>query len=110
MSEVIFTDQNWESEVLNSDLPVIVDFWASWCAPCYMIAPMVEEIGQKYEEKIRVGKLNVDENPAVAGKYGIMSIPTLLFFQDGKIADRVIGVVPKEVLEQKVEKLLKEES
>ncbi len=110
MSEVIFTDQNWESEVLNSDIPVMVDFWASWCAPCHMVAPMVEEINREYEGKIKVGKLNVDENPAVAGKYGIMSIPTLLFFQDGKIVDRAIGVVPKEVLEQKVGKLLKEES
>lgn len=109
MPEVIFTDQNWESEVLNSDIPVIVDFWASWCAPCYMIAPMVEEIGQEYKEKIRIGKLNVDENPAVAGKYGIMSIPTLLLFQDGKIVDRVIGLVPKQILEQKVGKLVKEE-
>ena len=110
MSEKTFTDQNWENEVLNSDIPVMVDFWASWCAPCHMIAPMVEEINREYEGKIKVGKLNVDENPAVAGKYGIMSIPTLLLFQDGKIVDRVIGVVSKKILEQKVGKLLREES
>jgi len=110
MSEVIFTDQNWESEVLTSDIPVMVDFWASWCAPCHMIAPVVEKINREYEGRIKVGKLNVDENPAVAGKYGIMSIPTLLLFQDGKIVDRVIGVVSKKILEQKVGKLLREES
>ena len=110
MSEIDFTDQSWDNEVLNSDLPVIVDFWAEWCAPCFMIAPVVEQIGEEYEGKIKVGKLNVDGNPVTAGKYQIMAIPTLLFFNGGKLIDRVVGVVPKKILVEKVKKILKEKS
>ena len=109
MSEKIFTDQTWDNEVLNSNLPVIVDFWAQWCAPCSIIAPILEQIGQEYEGKIKVGKLNVDENPLTAGKYQVMAIPTLLLFNGGKLVDRVVGVVPKKILVEKVENILNEE-
>ena len=110
MSEIILTDQTWDNEVLDSDLPIIVDFWAEWCAPCFMIAPVVEQIGEEYEGKIKVGKLNVDANPTTAGKYQIMAIPTLLFFKGGKLVDRVVGVVPKKILVEKIEKILEEKS
>ena len=110
MSEITLTDQTWDNEVLNSDLPVIVDFWAEWCAPCFMIAPIVEQIGKEYEGKIKVGRLNVDENPVTAGKYQIMAIPTLLFFNGGKLIDRVVGVVSKKILVEKIEKILEEKS
>jgi thioredoxin 1 len=110
MAEINLTDQIWDSEVLNSALPVIVDFWAEWCAPCFMIAPVVEQIGQEYEGKIKVGKLNVDQNPLTAGKYQIMAIPSLLFFNGGKLVDRVVGVVSKRILVEKIEKILEEKS
>ncbi|GAI47048.1 unnamed protein product [marine sediment metagenome] len=110
MSEMILTDQTWDNEVLNSDLPVIVDFWAEWCAPCFMIAPVVEQISEEYEGKIKVGKLNVDENQVTAGKYQVMAIPTLLFFNGGKLVDRVAGVVPKKILVEKIEKILEEKN
>lgn len=104
--EKTFTNENWEKEVLNSNLPVMVDLWAEWCAPCLMISPAVEEIAKKYEEKIKVGKLNVDKNPDITGKYRVMGIPTLLFFNGGEEADRIVGVVPKKVIEKKIEKIL----
>jgi len=110
MPEITLTDQTWDNEVLNSDLLVMVDFWAEWCAPCFMIAPVVEQIGEEYEGKIKVGKLNVDENRLTAGKYQIMAIPTLLFFNDGKLVDRVVGVVSKKNLVEKIEKILEERS
>ena len=110
MSEIDLTDQTWDNEVLNSDLPVMVDFWAEWCAPCLMIAQMVAQIGEEYEGKIKVGRLNVDENPVTAGKYRIMAIPTLLFFNGGKLADRVVGVVPKKILVEKIKKILEGKS
>jgi len=110
MSEMTLTDQTWDNEVLNSDLPVIVDFWAEWCAPCLMIAPLVEQIGEEYEGKIKVGRLNVDENQVTAGKYQVMAIPTLLFFNGGKLVDRVVGVVPKKILVEKIEKILEEKN
>ncbi len=110
MSDMTLTDQTWDNEVLNSDLPVIVDFWAEWCAPCSMIAPVVEQMSEEYEGKIKVGKLNVDENQVTAGKYQIMAIPTLLFFNGGKLVDRVAGVVPKKILVEKIEKILEEKN
>jgi len=110
MSDMTLTDQTWDNEVLNSDLPVIVDFWAEWCAPCSMIAPVVEQVSEEYEGKIKVGKLNVDENQVTAGKYQIMAIPTLLFFNGGKLVDRVAGVVPKKILVEKIEKILEEKN
>lgn len=106
MSEKTFTDQTWDQEVLNSDLPVVVDFWAQWCGPCSMIAPVVEEISQEYEGKIKVGKLNVDENPITPGKYQVKAIPTVLFFKGGKPVDTVVGVVPKKAFVEKIEKMI----
>ncbi len=98
-----FTDTNWEDQVLKSDKPVLVDFWAEWCGPCRMIGPLVEELAGEYNGKAIVGKLNVDENPNVATKYGIRSIPTLLVFKGGEIVDKVVGAVPKNVLAQKID-------
>ena len=91
-----FTDSNFEQEVLNSDLPVLVDFWAVWCGPCRMIAPIVEELSTEYEGKLKVGKVDVDNNPNVAASFGIRSIPTLLLFKDGKIVEQLVGAVPKQ--------------
>lgn len=94
--EIILTKANFEEEVLKSSLPVLVDFWATWCGPCMMLAPTVEEIAKEYAGKVKVGKVNVDEAVELAKKYGIMSIPTLIMFKNGKISDKVIGFVPKE--------------
>ena len=108
MSEIVaLTGQNWKAEVTDSKLPVMVDFWADWCAPCRMMAPVLEEISREYEGKVKVGKLNVDENAAVAGEYRVMGIPTLLFFRDGKPVDKVVGVVPKKALQEKMELIAK---
>ncbi|MFG1477060.1 thioredoxin [Xanthobacter sp. V4C-4] len=94
------TDQNFETDVINSSAPVIVDFWAEWCGPCRMVAPILDEVSGELDGKVRVVKLNVDENPQTASKYGIMSIPTLLLFKDGKIASRQVGAAPKAKLVQ----------
>jgi len=88
---LILTDTNFEKEVLKSDLPVLVDFWASWCGPCMMAAPVLEELSKKYEGKIKFGKVNVDENQRLAEKYGILSIPTVIVFREGKEVERQIG-------------------
>jgi thioredoxin 1 len=98
-----FTDSSWDQEVLGSDKPVLVDFWAEWCGPCRMIGPLVEELAGEYEGKALIGKLNVDENPGVATKYGIRSIPTLLVFKGGEIVDKIVGAVPKNMLAQKID-------
>ena len=100
--EVKVNDANFKQEVLESDIPVLVDFWAVWCAPCLMIAPAVEEIAKEYDGKLKVCKLNVDEAPKTSSEYGIMSIPTLAIFKDGVLADKVIGVVPKTELISKI--------
>ncbi len=96
MAEIIITKTNFDEEVLNSELPVLVDFWASWCGPCKMIAPVVEEIAQEYEGKIKVGKINVDDEQELAIKYGVMSIPSLLLFKNGTVVNTSVGFVPKE--------------
>nr|NQU90207.1 thioredoxin [Bacteroidota bacterium] len=98
-----FTDANFDEQVLASDKPVIVDFWAEWCGPCRMVGPIVEEIGKEYEGKVLVGKVDVDSNPGTSAKFGIRNIPTLLFFKDGKIVDKQVGAVPKQVLIKKLE-------
>jgi thioredoxin 1 len=92
------SDASFDSDVLKSAEPVVVDFWAEWCGPCRMIAPALEEISGQLGDKVKIVKLNVDENPAVAAKYGIMSIPTLLLFKNGEIADRQVGAAPKQKL------------
>lgn len=88
-------DSNFDETVINSDKPVIVDFWAEWCGPCRMVAPIVEEISNEFEGKVIVAKCDVDSSPGVAAKFGIRNIPTILFFKDGKIADKQVGAVPK---------------
>jgi len=99
-------DQNFDDEVLKSTLPVLVDLWAPWCGPCRMVEPVVDKLAEKYDQRFKFCRLNVDQNPQTATNYQIMSIPTLLFFKDGKIADRVVGAVPERVLEPKIEALL----
>ena len=99
------TDSDFDSEVLQSKLPVIVDFWAEWCAPCRAIAPIVKELAGEYEGKVRIVKMNIDENPAAPGRYGIRSIPTLLAFQDGQVVEQVQGARPKSALEEMVQRL-----
>lgn len=96
------TDANF-NETINSDKPVLVDFWAEWCGPCKMIGPAVEELAGDYEGKAVVGKLNVDENPETTARFGVRSIPTLLVFKNGQIVDKQIGAVPKSVLAQKLQ-------
>src|SRR5262245_33981583 len=94
------SNANFESEVLKAKGPVVVDFWAEWCGPCRMIAPALEEIAGAMGDKVKIVKLNVDENPATASKYGIMSIPTLMIFKNGELASRQVGAAPKQKLEQ----------
>lgn len=101
-----FTDGNFDSEVLQSNIPVLVDFWATWCAPCKAIAPVIDAIAQDYEGKVKVGKVNVDENPATPAKYGVRGIPTILLVKDGKVLDQVVGAVPKSQLEALIKKAL----
>jgi len=100
------TDKEFDREILQSQIPALVDFWAPWCAPCHIIAPAVEEIAKKFGGRIKVAKMNVDENRATPGNYGIMGIPTLILFKNGKIVDRVVGAVPQSRLETVVEKVL----
>ena len=100
---LIFTDQNFEKEVLQSDIPVLVDFWADWCIPCNMIAQAIENISKSYQHKAKVGRLNVDENPVTTYKYNIKGIPTMLLFVNGKVKDQIVGAVPQEVISQMIE-------
>ena len=103
---VTITDAEFESSVLQSDKPVILDFWAEWCQPCKMLSPTVEAIAGEYEEKIKVGKLNVDDNPNVATKYGIRGIPTLLFFKGGEVVQQMVGVKSKAEIKKVIDKNL----
>ena len=93
---ITITDDNFETEVLNSKVPVMVDFWAAWCGPCRMIAPSVKEIANEYSAKFKVAKMDVDENPITPGQYGIMGIPTLLLFKGGEVVERITGAAPKQ--------------
>jgi len=106
MKTVEITDENFESEVINSDKPVLIDFWAVWCGPCKAIAPIVEELSVEYEGKLKVGKLNVDDNQQTSIRFGVRSIPTLLIFKNGKLADTIIGAVPKSNIVNKLKAVL----
>ena len=103
---IVATDENFESEVLQSDQPVLVDFWAAWCGPCRIIAPIIEELAEDFEGRAKLVKLDVDYNPKVAMNFGVRSIPTLLFFKDGTVVDQLIGAAPKKTLSDKLENLV----
>ena len=103
---IAITDDNFENEVVKCKQPVMIDFWAEWCGPCKMIAPTIDEISKEYSGKIKVGKVNVDENPGISGKFGIRSIPTLIFFKDGAIVEQMIGVQPKGSIKSKIDELI----
>jgi thioredoxin 1 len=105
-SSVAVTDASFEQDVLNSEVPVLVDFWAPWCGPCRMVAPIVDEIAKEYAGKLKVFKLNTDENPVVASKYGIRSIPTLMIFVNKQKVDTVVGAVPKNTLSSTIDKYI----
>ncbi len=100
------SDDSFEADVLKSDMPVLVDFWAGWCGPCRAIAPVIKELADEFQERLKVAKLNVDENPVTPNKYGIRAIPTLLIFKEGKLADQITGAVSKSVIESAVKKIL----
>jgi len=106
MALLHLTDTNFKEEVLESRLPVLVDFWATWCGPCKMIAPIIEEVAKEYAGKIKVGKLNVDDSPATATRYGIMSIPTLIFFKNGRVMEQVVGALSRIDLKRKIDESL----
>ncbi|MDP3042535.1 MAG: thioredoxin [Candidatus Omnitrophota bacterium] len=103
MSTQHFTDLNFKQEVLESDLPVLVDFWASWCGPCKVIAPLIDEMAKEYAGKMKIGKVDVDASPKIATKYGVMSIPTIIFFKKGKVMNQLVGAASKLDLKRKIE-------
>ena len=104
--EYRFTNENFEKEVLKSELPVLVDFYADWCGPCKMMGPVVEKLADEYDNKAKVGKVNIDEEELLAAKYGVMSIPCFVIIKDGKVVDQSLGAMPKEALEEKLKKAL----
>ena len=103
---VEITEKNFEAEVISSNIPVLIDFWAVWCAPCKLIAPIVEELSVEYAGKLKVGKCDVDSNQSIAIRYGIRSIPTLLIFKNGEVVQQIIGALPKNTIKSKVEEIL----
>ncbi len=107
---LIITDTSFDTEVLKSEKPVLVDFWAPWCGPCKAVGPIIDELAAAFGDKIKFAKCNVDDNPLTPGKYGIRSIPTIIFFKNGSIAEQVIGAVPKTKLEDTIKKVIGESS
>ena len=105
-SAITITSADFEEQVVKSDTPVLIDFWAPWCGPCKAIAPHVEALATEYDGRVKVGKVNIDEEKDITDKFNIMSIPTLLFFKDGKVVDQVVGAVPKSAISTKLESLL----
>ena len=106
MADITFTDQNFKQEVLDSKTPVLVDFWAEWCQPCRIVSPIVEELAKEYEGKLKVGKLNVDENGHTSQHYGIMSIPSLLIFKDGQVVKQMVGAQSKDNFKKEIDQAL----
>jgi thioredoxin 1 len=102
-----FTDDNFKSEVLESSVPVVVDFWAQWCGPCKMLTPIVEELAQTYTGRVKIGKLNIDDSPATASRYSVISIPTLLFIKGGSVIDQHVGLLAKKALQAKIDQFCK---
>jgi thioredoxin 1 len=105
MAEMEFTDDNFDEEVLRSDLPVLVDFFAEWCGPCKMLAPIIDELAGEYEGKVKIGKCDLDASPDIASKYGVQSIPTLIFFKGGEVVEKLMGFQSKEALKAKLDEL-----
>ncbi len=106
MTETIVTEQNFDQEVLKSELPVMLDFWAVWCGPCKVLSPIVEELASDFQGKLKVGKVNVDENNSLAMQFGVMSIPTLKFFKNGNVVGEIVGAAPKNLIEAQIQKIL----
>jgi len=106
MAELQFSDASFDTEVIQSDKPVLVDFWAPWCGPCRMLSPLVDELSKEYDGKVKVGKLNTDDNAGVATRYRISAIPSLLFFKNGKLVDQLVGVHPKPEIKKRLDALL----
>ena len=104
--EYRFTNENFNKEVLNSDIPVLVDFYADWCGPCKMMGPVVKDLAKEYDKKAKVGKVNIDEEELLSAKFGVMSIPYFVIIKDGKVIDKALGAMPKEALEEKLKKAL----
>ena len=104
--EAVFTSANFDVDVLGSDIPVVVDFFATWCGPCRMMAPVIEELAEEYDGKVKIGKLDVDENSDIAARYGVMSIPTIILFKNGEVFSKSVGLQDKEVLENAIKEML----
>lgn len=102
-----FNKGNFKIEVLESNVPVLIDLWAPWCAPCRIIGPIIEKLSEEYKDKLKVGKVNVDQEPDIAARYSVQGIPTLLLFKNGKVVEFIIGAVPKDYLKEKIDKVLK---